>query len=431
MKKKLIFFALVLNSFIPSYFLLAQSPEKSIQSKDEGVPASSRKFTLPTHPKTKFEPFTGKVSKSKVRLRLQPNYDGQVVKEIEPGDLFLVLNQSEDFFAVKPPAEFKAYVFRTFVLDDVVEGNRVNVRLKPDLDAPVVAQLNSGDGVKGIIDPANPKWLEINIPDSTHFYIAKEYVEKIGDADYLALQEKRREDVEHLLVNNELMVRQEMQKPFNQINVENIKSSYQRILSDYSDFPEAAARAKQDLAALQEAYTHKKVAYLESQSRFAASKIEDAQKLSRELQVHKTKIADLQQQIEQNRNLPPNGSSEFFVPNKPQALPMNMSTWLPLEESLFAAWSNQTGDPDIHHFYREQKQYATHLKGLIEPYSRPVKNKPGDYILVNPMSKLPMAYLYSTQVNLQDYVGHEITLRASPRPNNHFAYPAYYVLYVE
>jgi len=44
---------------------------------------------------------------------------------------------------------------------------------------------------------------------------------------------------------------------------------------------------------------------------------------------------------------------------------------------------------------------------------------------------LGVAYLYSTQVNLEDFVGKRVTLLVSPRPNNNFAFPAYYVFEVE
>ena len=82
-------------------------------------------------------------------------------------------------------------------------------------------------------------------------------------------------------------------------------------------------------------------------------------------------------------------------------------------------------------FDKEQQENSITLKGVIEPYQKPVKNKPGDYLLVSGISNLPVAYLYSTKINLQDYIGMEIEVIASPRPNNHFAFPAYFVLKIE
>jgi hypothetical protein len=44
---------------------------------------------------------------------------------------------------------------------------------------------------------------------------------------------------------------------------------------------------------------------------------------------------------------------------------------------------------------------------------------------------IPVAYLYSTQVNLNTLLGKQVNLQVSPRYNNNFAFPAYFVLGVE
>ena len=228
-----------------------------------------------------------------------------------------------------------------------------------------------------------------------------------------------------------MMSQSEMQRPFNQINIEGIKASYQRILSDYADFPEAVAKAREDLAALQENYTNKKVAYLESQSRHTTNQLETkTQVLSQELQAHKSKIANLEQQIEQGRQAvsaqSPSAASLGSI--KPMSLPINMSVWVPQEESLFAVWSRQTGDSNPMDFYEEQIQNAFYLRGVIDPYNKPVKNKPGDYMLIQASNRLPIAFLYSA--NRFQLCGHKIVL-VTARVNNHYAFPAYFVLSIE
>ncbi|MBA2727993.1 MAG: hypothetical protein H0U49_07460 [Parachlamydiaceae bacterium] len=60
-----------------------------------------------------------------------------------------------------------------------------------------------------------------------------------------------------------------------------------------------------------------------------------------------------------------------------------------------------------------------------------MKNKPGDFLLLSSISNLPIAYLYSTAVNLQDKLGRIATVQVVKRPNNNFAFPAYYVIFVE
>jgi hypothetical protein len=98
---------------------------------------------------------------------------------------------------------------------------------------------------------------------------------------------------------------------------------------------------------------------------------------------------------------------------------------------LYESWAFENADASPQDFYEKEFNSAITLHGVLEPYSRTVKNKPGDYLLISPTTSLPIAYLYSTQVNLQDRVGHEVTLQALKRPNNNFAFAAYYVISVE
>ncbi len=389
---------------------------------------------------TVFEPFTGRITKDKVRLRIQPHFDGFVLRELNQDDKVIALEEIEDFYAIQPAKDMKAYVFRTFVLDNVIEGTRVNVRLKPDLDAPVIAQFNSGDPVEGVVVSSNNKWLEIPMPASIRFYVAKEYIQKIGDAGLLARLEKRHEDVIRLLDTAHMITSTEMQKPFEKINIDGITINYQHIILNYSDFPEMIAKAKESLAAAQEAYISKKIDYLEALTQQSSHTLEARNKqMTEELKSYRTKVSQLEQQLQRGKGIATTSepSSLPAISNHPlpkqelPSFPINMSSWFPVEDALFQAWSKKTGSSSLDAFYREQQKEAFTFKGILEPYSRSVKNKPGDYLLTNVESKLPIAFLYSTKVNLQNYVGHEVTVEVIPRSNNHFAFPAYFVLSLE
>lgn len=382
-------------------------------------------------PTKKFEAFTAEVIKNKVRLRIQPSYDSPVVRELKHHDLVVVTGESEDFYSVRPPTDLRAYVFRTYILDNVVEGTRVNVRLKPDVDAPIVTQLNAGDHVEGTISPAHPKWLEISLPETTRFYVAKDYVNKIGDAELLNRLEKRRSETQKLLITADAIHQLELQKPFEQIDADKVKRGYAKVYEDYRDIPEAAAKAQEQLALFQEAYTAKKLAHLESQQHVAPALAAKNQQLMRELEAQKAKVVSLEQKVipaEAPINNPV--ISHSSVPKTP-ATPTNMTVWMPLEMALFQAWAKESGQSNPEQFYREQRESACVVRGVVDVYNRPVKNKPGDYLLVSGHNRLPIAFLYSTKVNLQDYVGHEVRLIVAPRPNNNYAFPAYFVLGLE
>jgi Bacterial SH3 domain len=406
----------------------------SLQAQTENE--ISNKFETHSAPLgvAKITPFTGKITKNRVRLRLQPNYEGPVLRELTRNDYVVVTGETDDFYAVQSPNDIRGYVFRSYVLDNVVEGDRVNIRLKPEREAIIVSQLKAGDRVEGKIASTNNKWLEIKLPNMIRFYIAKEYVENVGDAGFKDRLDRKRDAAYDLLNTTEVMSQAELRKPFDQMSITGIKANYQHLINDYTEFPEAINKAKDALAAVQEAYTAKKVAYLEAKSLASNTTLEANKKLSAELIAQKTKISNLEKEIEQQREIaaavPPHVQA-LSSPQKMTHIPINVASWVPVEERLIHEWAQQTGRHDPQEFYDGQIDQGFILRGLIDPYTRPIKNKPGDFMLLNTASKLPIAFLYSTHINLQDYVGHEVSVLVSPRENNNFAFPAYFVLTLE
>jgi hypothetical protein len=374
----------------------------SIAEPVVAAPAPAVHAKAPVAVEKSLSPFTGKVKRQKVRLRANADLESRVVKELNRNDLLIVTGEKGEFYAVEPPAGTKAYVFRSFVLDGIVEGNRVNVRLEPSLDAPVIAHLNSGDRIKGVISSLNNKWYEITPPADTHFYIAKEYVESIGGPEMKHQLDKRKMAAEQLIDSANLLTKAEMNKPYNEIDIGRIKHNYETVINDYTDFPDMAEHAKEALATLQEDYLQKKISFLEERAGVKGV-ADDKFTLANEESL-KAEVAAMQ-------------------PTD------RMKLWEPVEESLYLSWASRNDDRSIDEFYEEQKQNGNVVTGIVEAYTAPVKRKPGDFILRD--KELPVAYIYSTQINLQDYVGKKVTIVVAPRNNNNFAFPAYYVLSVE
>jgi uncharacterized protein YgiM (DUF1202 family) len=369
--------------------------------------------------KQPFNHFTGKVVKSRVRMRLDSSLDSPILRELDRGEMVLIVNEDDEFYAVQPPEDVKAYIFRTYVLDGVVEGHHVNVRLEPTLDSPVVAQLNTGDSVTGRISPTNSKWLEITPPKETTFYISKDYIEKVGDSHYMAKINKRRDDVNQLLDTAYMTSQRDLNRPFEEIDYDEVISKYDIIINNYPDFEQQVTRSKELLINFKDQYTKKKIAYLEAKSKNfidTESLQKENKRLSNAYKQQQKKLSDLENQMGAE-----DGSTTQAV---------SSSMWLPQEEIIYGKWTEENGQGSKDDFYADELSRATTLKGMIQPYNRHVKNKPGDYVLLN-SSNRPIAFLYSTGLNLQDHVGQEITMVGVSRPNHRFAYPAYYVLTVE
>lgn len=393
-------------SFIIAFILTAAAAQPSPQ-KGQSV---SKQET--------FKPFTGKVCANKVRIRVKPDLESHILRQVDKNELLLVTSDEGEFYGVEPTKETKAYVFRSYVLEDVVEANRVNVRLEPHPDAPIIGQLQAGDKVKGQVCTMNHKWLEIGAPKGTRFYVSKEFIEKVGGPEYLSTMQKRKSQVEELLNSAYLLSEAECKKPYNEMNVQQPTDTFHAILRNYADFPEACAQAKEGLALLKETMLNKKLSYLESKTELTeAAKGELIAK-------HKAENHELfaDAPVSINPNL-------WNKRNQKREPIESMRAWDAIEESLYLSWSAFHTGKKIDDFYAEQKANASILIGTLEIYDQPIKDRPGDFILRS--GDRPVAYVYSTHVDLNKYVGQAVTIAATPRPNHHFAFPAYFVLSVE
>ena len=341
--------------------------------------------------------FTGRIVGDHVRMRSGADLESHIVRELKKGDLIVVTGETGDFYVVEPPSDIEGYVFRSFVIDNVIEGSRVNVRLAPDKEAPIIGHLNTGDSIDGAICDTNSKWMKITSPKGTRFYIAKEFIEYAGKPDLKRIQDKRRSAARKLIESANMLVQTEMRKPFSDIAYDRMVQNYKTILSDYSEFPEETQEAKQALTAAQEAYIQKKIAFLEQK---AGSLAEG------------TAIAG--------------GTPQSFE----GSLTDRMKMWEPIEQSLYLTWSSMHHSKTMDDFYAEERLNAHTIAGILEPFLEPVKNKPGNYLLKDQQGVI-QAFLYSTHVDLNDFTGQSVHLTVSDRPNNNFAFPAYYVLGAE
>lgn len=360
-----------------------------------------------------FKSFTGKVIANKVRIRAKADLDGHIVRQINKNDLLLVVAEEGEFYAVEPLKDTKAYIFRSYVLDNVIEANRVNIRLEPHVDAPIIGQMQAGDKVQGTVCAMNHKWLEIAPPKGTRFYVSKEFIGQAGGPEYLGVMEKRKGQVEERLATAYLAAETECKKHFEEMAPQQIIDQFQTIIRDFADFTEAANSAKDGLALLKETYLNKKIAFLESKAELSTTAKEEL------IAKHKAENAELFADAKGDK-------SWKKQPRKKDPLTL----WDTLEESLYLSWSAFHSGKTFDDFYAEQKANASVLTGTIEPYFHEVKNKPGDYVLRG-REEAPVAYLYSTQVDLGKFTGKAVTILATPRPNNHFAFPAYFVISVE
>ena len=116
-----------------------------------------------------------------------------------------------------------------------------------------------------------------------------------------------------------------------------------------------------------------------------------------------------------------------------EVLTDKMKRWSSIEQLVYEDWKEEEfidqldNQLSTDYFYQAQIKDSQMITGYIEAYNDPVKNKPGDYLIKDKDQKT-VAYIYSTRVDLQKRVGKQVSILVYPRSNNHFAYPAYFVL---
>ncbi len=385
----------MLRFFVLSFmFFIGVSPLKAESSFSKSI---SQTQSPNFKKEASFQAFTGKILGTSVRMRIAPDLDSHIITELAKNDYVVVTGEKGDFYAVSPSEDLKAYIFRGFVIDDIVEGERVNVRLFPDREAPILATYSTGTLIdKSIICESNSKWLEISVPKHTCFYIAKEYIEYAGKPEMKEAYEKRKKAVKELYESIQTLAQSEMCKPFQEMDGDRIIHSFEAMIHDYPDFPSYVQKATQSLHHFQEDYLYRKIAYLEA------------------------KASNILKQKE---------TPSTFAPEEKVSPTDRMKVWEPIEEALYLSWSAMHHAKTMEDFYIDQKLKAQTLSGILEAYKDPIKNKPGDFILKK--NDFLSAYLYSTHVNLEAYIGKQVTLIVAPRFNNYFAFPAFYVLDVE
>ena len=369
--------------------LIAQDLEDQVSEASAALTASSRQALTP---------MTGRVLKDRVRLRNRPDRDAPVIMELHKDDLVLIDGLERDFFVVQPLEGMKAYVFRSYILDGSVEASNVNVRQAPSLDSTIVGRLQQGDRVEGEPAAEQNKWLQIRCPATCRFFVAKELIEQVGGAEIYAKMGARQGELHQLLHRAEDLAQQEMLKTYDAMRLDEVQALLERIGRDFRDFPSHAERARSLLSKVQHDYLSKKAAFLGDDHLMASTQ------------------ASLE-----DHPVTPAGSVRLITDR--------MRLWEPIEHGLIESWMAANPEQTPQDFYSEEQRLSTELEGILEPFASTGNNRPGDYVLK--YGAVPVAYVYSTSVNLQDQVGRKVRVLASPRPNHHYAFPAYFVHQVD
>ncbi|AAF39153.1 bacterial SH3 domain protein [Chlamydia muridarum] len=403
-----------------------------------------------------FSPFTGEIKGNRVRLRLAPHTDSSIIKELSKGDCLAVLGESKDYYVVAAPEGVRGYVFRTFVLDNVIEGEKVNVRLEPSTSAPILARLSKGTVVK-TLGAAQGKWVEIALPKQCVFYVAKNFVKNVGALELYNQKEGQKKIALDLLNSAMSFADAELQKKVEDIDLDAIyKKMNLAQAEEFKDVPGLQPLVQKALERVQEAFLAKSLEKGSHKTVESYKPVETQAQLQPQRQVIEEKNvsvvpeAPVLSQVEEPKSVltssseveplqdvgPIKGSllshyirKKGFVKTSPVVEGRES-----FERSLFEVWVNLQPEEirnglTMESFYRDEQKKKRVLTGELEVYPHIVKNNPGDYLLKN--GEDVVAFVYATSIDLSKWLGKRVVLECVSRPNNHFAFPAYIVLSIK
>lgn len=373
-----------------------------------------------------FTPFTGEIKGNRVRLRVAPHTDSSVIRELSKGDLVAVIGEKKDYYVVSVMDGMKGYVFRTFILDNTIEGEQVNVRSEPSTSAPILSRLSRGTQVSLTQNQTPGKWLEIELPSQCVLYVAKNFVTNKGPVEIYKQQEQQKKLALNLLEQAQDFAKVELQKDIDEIDLEAIYKKINLLQDEeFKHVPNLTQRIHKTLEEVQDAYLTKSMEH--AQKAPAPSKPVAQETTSSQTTITKAHEATAPKTM--GSLLSRHIRKQIAVKTSP-----SLKGRETLENSLFKIWvsmqpQGKTGNLTLDDFYKDEQKKQLVLTGEIEPYAHVVKNNPGDFLLKN--GEATVAFLYSTKIDLSQWVGKKISITCLPRPNNCFAFPAYYVTHIK
>jgi len=128
-------------------------------------------------------PLVADVTTDRVNLRTGPSKDYRILRQLEPNEKIVLVEENGDWFGARVPAGFTGYVLNhlldlTSDHEGVVKEDRVNLRPTPSTQYFPAGQLLKGETV--LVVGQEGDWLRVVAPARMHAYVSKEYVRVLG-----------------------------------------------------------------------------------------------------------------------------------------------------------------------------------------------------------------------------------------------------------
>jgi uncharacterized protein YgiM (DUF1202 family) len=124
----------------------------------------------------------GEINSDNINIRTDSTVSSEIICVVNKRERLDVLSELYGWYKVRLPSSAPAFIKKDFILlaenkTGKVTGNKVNIRLRPDIKSPILGKLNSGDTVN--ILEANGDWLKIAPVINCFGWINKSFITKL------------------------------------------------------------------------------------------------------------------------------------------------------------------------------------------------------------------------------------------------------------
>jgi hypothetical protein len=118
-----------------------------------------------------------RVTGDRVSLRARPDLNGDLLDRAMRGEEMVCLEKTNGWVAVQAPGSLDFWVASEYVVNGVIQAEKLNVRSGPSLNYSVVAVLSKGEVVS--LRGEFNEWLKIAPPQGSRVWISEDFVEYI------------------------------------------------------------------------------------------------------------------------------------------------------------------------------------------------------------------------------------------------------------
>lgn len=188
-------------------------------------------------------PYTAEVIAHDVNVRAGSHLNYEIITPLNKGELVLVVGDRRDWKKIKMPEGTLCWISKKYVEDNVVVGNRVNIRSGSGLKFNVLCQLNRDHIVNVKKISGDGEWLGIEPPENAYAWIKRDFIKYKGRPEIYEAYIEKKQNCRRLFAQAE-HYKDECLKKKEDIPFDMIIYQYEEIIKKYPDFPEAKIAKK-------------------------------------------------------------------------------------------------------------------------------------------------------------------------------------------